>query len=251
MSSPKMAGSMAGSAAGWAASVLAGLVLSAASVSAVAGPGSRPLVIELYTSQGCSSCPPADQLLEVLARRSDVLALGFHVDYWDGPDWRDKFSMKDATHRQDEAARALRYSPVGTPEMVVDGRAIISGVNPEALERALKLDRPDRQVQIDRQGNELTVRAGAPVPSERFDVYLIGYLPRAVTLVRGGENAKQTLTDVNIVRYIHKIGKSDAGNEWRLNLDKLPSDAQCIAVLFQVTPGGAIVGANSTCASRS
>jgi hypothetical protein len=208
-------------------------------------------VVELYTSQGCSSCPPADKLLEVLAKRRDVLALGFHVDYWDGPDWRDKFSMKDATHRQDEAARALKYSPVGTPEMVVDGRAIIAGVNPDALDQALKADRPDREVQIERQGDELTVRAGAPTPSERFDVYLIGYLPQAVTLVRGGENAKQTLTDVNIVRYIHKIGKSEAGNEWRLKLDKLPSDAQCLAVLFQATPGGAIVGANSTCASHS
>jgi len=246
MSYPRMTRSTAGLATG-----MLGLLLSIASLSAVAGPGSRPLVVELYTSQGCSSCPPADKLLEFLAKRPDILALGFHVDYWDGPNWRDKFSMKDATYRQNEAARALRYSPVGTPEMVVDGRAIIAGVNPEALDQALKADRPDRKVEIDRQGNELTVRAGAPAASERFDVYLIGYLPQAVTLVRGGENARQTLTDVNIVRYIHKIGKSESGNEWRLQLDKLPSDAQCLAVLFQATPGGGIVGASSTCASHS
>jgi len=227
--------------------VLVGLLLSAVSVGAIAA--SRPLVIELYTSQGCSSCPPADHLLEVLAKRPDILALGFHVDYWDGPDWRDRFSMKDATHRQNEAARALRFSPVGTPEMVIDGRAMISGVNPEALDRALKADRPDRRAQIERQGTEWVVRAQAPEPSERFDVYLVGYLPQAVTQVRGGENAKQTLTDTNIVRYIKKIGKSESGNEWRVKLDKLPNDAQCAAALFQVM-GGAIVGASSACASH-
>jgi hypothetical protein len=239
---------MAGSVAGLTASVLMSLLLSAVSIGAAAA--SRPMVVELYTSQGCSSCPPADKLLEVLAKRPDILALGFHVDYWDGPGWRDPFSMKDATHRQDEAARALKFSPVGTPEMVVDGRAIIAGVDPSALEVARKADRPDRGAQIERQGNEWVVRAAAAAPSERFDVYLVGYLPQAVTQVRGGENAKQTLTDVNIVRYIHKIGKSDSGNEWRVKLDKLPNDAQCVAALFQVTPGGGIVGASSTCASH-
>src|SRR5580698_3481897 len=83
---------------------------------------SRPTVVELYTSEGCNSCPPAEALIGKLARQNDVIALSFHVDYWDSLGWRDRFALPDAVARQEQYARALRLSSVYTPQLVIDGR---------------------------------------------------------------------------------------------------------------------------------
>src|SRR5437870_13904008 len=82
----------------------------------------RPVVLELFTSQGCSSCPPADAYVGKLSARSDVLALAFHVDYWDELGWRDQFALAQSTQRQSVYARNLGRSSVYTPQLVVDGR---------------------------------------------------------------------------------------------------------------------------------
>ena len=81
----------------------------------------RPVVVELFTSQGCSSCPPADAYVGKLSARSDVLALSFHVDYWDDLGWRDRFALAQSVERQNTYARNLRSSSVYTPQLVVDG----------------------------------------------------------------------------------------------------------------------------------
>lgn len=224
------------------AATLAALI--SCSIAANAAP--RPTVIELYTSEGCSSCPPAEKQLEELAKRSDVLPLSFHVDYWDDLGWRDRFSMKEATQRQQDAARTLALSTVGTPQWVIDGRTPVWGANPQVVERALKSRGTDVAVDIKRQSQELIVHAAPPPSSEQYDVYAIGYLPKAVTAIGRGENAGRTLTEVNVVRYIRKIGtSSDATREWRLPLDKLPKDAERVAVLLQEPASGAIVGVQS------
>src|SRR5215472_7991630 len=94
------------------------LALSGASARA----GERPIVVELFTSEGCSSCPPADKLLSELANRPDVLALSFHVDYWDGLGWKDPYSSREATKRQNRYATLLDLATVDTPQIVVDGK---------------------------------------------------------------------------------------------------------------------------------
>jgi hypothetical protein len=216
------------------------------SCSIAAHAASRPTVIELYTSEGCSSCPPAEMQLEVLAKRPDLLPLAFPVDYWDELGWRDRFSMKEATQRQKDAAQTLDLSTVGTPQWIVDGRTALFGASHGDVERALKSRGTDLAVDITRQGPELIVHAAAPPASQQYDVYAIGYLPKAVTAIGRGENAGRTLTEVNVVRYIRKIGtSSDAAREWRLPLDKLPKDAERVAVLLQVPASGAIVGVRS------
>jgi len=103
---------------------------------------SRPVVVELFTSQGCSSCPPAEAYLGQLSTRPDVVALAFHVDYWDDLGWRDRFALRQSVERQDIYAKNLHRSSVYTPELVIDGRFDAVGADKRALARALAEPRP-------------------------------------------------------------------------------------------------------------
>src|SRR5712692_11374701 len=115
------------------------LVLGASSAAA----GERPIVVELFTSEGCSSCPPADALLAQLASRPEVLALSFHVDYWDRLGWKDPFSSPAATERQHRYAELLRLATIYTPQIVVDGKWQAVGSDRGEVERALDAARRD------------------------------------------------------------------------------------------------------------
>jgi hypothetical protein len=175
-----------------------------------------------------------------------VLPLAFHVDYWDQLGWRDRFSMKEATQRQQDLARALGLSTIGTPQIVVDGRQAVWGVDADNLARALKAPRSDVPLSLERHGQELIVRTPPRDGRDVYDVYIVGYLSHAETHIAKGENAGRTLTEVNIVRYIRKIGQSsNAAGEWKVSLAALPSDAGHVVVFLQKPGNGAIVGAQT------
>jgi len=175
--------------------------------------GDRPILVELFTSEGCSSCPPADALLVELANRPDVLALSFHVDYWDGLGWKDPFSSREATHRQERYRTLLDLATVYTPQIVVDGRWDAVGSDRAEVERALDLARRDRRdipvaLTVDR-GNAL-IKFSAVADAASASVLLIGFDRRHVDKVKGGENGGRILANVDVVRGVDEVGSAGA-----------------------------------------
>ena len=211
---------------------------------AVAVDSARPAVVELYTSQGCSSCPPADAQLGELARRGDVVALAFHVDYWDQLGWRDRFELPVAMQRQSQYARRLGSASVYTPQMVVDGIADVVGGDRQGVSRLLATPRTGVPVRITVHGDELLVSVDAATGMPAAEVTLLGYLPEALTAIGRGENSGRALREYNIVRSSATLGVwRGAAAEWRMPLAALPADARGVAVLVQQPGPGAIVGA--------
>ena len=234
----------------------------------------RPAVVELFTSEGCNSCPPAEAYVGELAGRSDVLALAFHVDYWDDLGWRDRFGLGQSVERQRSYARSLRLSSVYTPEVVIDGRADYVGSNRVGIGNALKEKRDGVPVTLSVGNGEAEVRLGrgeqgarengihqngpgeqaqgAKLSTERAarekaaggDVVLVAYLRKAVSSIGRGENAGRTLDEYNIVRAVVPLGRWDGGaQEFHAKLASLPQDATDVAVLVQSPGQGAVVGA--------
>ena len=205
---------------------------------------SRPLVIELFTSQGCSSCPPAEAYVGKLTARADVLALAFHVDYWDSLGWRDRFALPQAVERQNLYARNLHRTSVYTPQLVVDGQADALGSRSAALEQALAKPREGTPVAVSVSGAEVVVEVGGTAPAPRCDVLLVAFLRHAVSAIGRGENAGRTLEEFNIVRSIRTLGQwQGAAARFQVPLSGLPSDATDVAVLVQSSGQLAIAGA--------
>jgi hypothetical protein len=189
------------------------LLLWLALAGAPAQAGERPIVVELFTSEGCSSCPPADALLAELARRPDVLALSFHVEYWDRRGWKDPFSSREATDRQNRYAKLLALHTVYTPQIVVDGRWEAVGSDRADVERALELARrnpPEVPVTLALDHGQAQIAVG-PGSGVAASVLLIGFDRRHVTAVKRGENSGRTLAHVDVVRGLGEIGRSSAG----------------------------------------
>ena len=220
------------------------LVAAVAAAGVAAAADGRPAVVELYTSQGCSSCPPADALLGELARRDDVLALAFHVDYWDELGWRDRFELPVAVQRQRQYARQLGSASVYTPQMVVEGTADLVGGDARGVARLLAAPRASVPVQISVHDGELRVSVGAAAGMPAAEVTLLSYLPQAQTAIGRGENAGRALREYNIVRSCATLGRwHGALAEWRVRLADFPADARAVAVLVQQPGPGAIIGA--------
>jgi hypothetical protein len=208
------------------------------------------VLVELFTSEGCSSCPPADALLAELARERRVVALSEHVDYWDGPDWRDRFSSPVFTRRQEAYARRLGVSSLYTPQLVVMGRAQLLGSDRRAASTAIAEVPTDPTVHV---AVRLLARPGATrvavvdakwregVPA---DVLVAVTLDRATTRVAGGENAGRTLEHVSVARSLILVGAGTGAFSGEVALSRTdPSEGGHVIVFVQERGGGPVLGA--------
>ncbi len=200
--------------------------------------GPRDVVVELYTSQGCSSCPPADELLGKLARREGVIPLALHVDYWDYIGWKDTFGRPEYSARQKAYARAAGRRMVYTPQMIIGGVHDVVGSKPmEVLDRIEEMQKAGERVKlaIELVGNELRISAEAPRP-ERMDVQLVRFLPKARVAIRAGELAGKELEYTNIVTAWEKIGKWDGRAPLRMTR-KIDGDLPLVVIIQKEGPG--------------
>ena len=202
-------------------------------MSSPAGAETRPVVVELFTSQSCSSCPPADSLLGELARSSDVVALGFHISYWDGPGWKDPFSSQSSTDRQWAYARLFDLGQVYTPQMVVDGAREMVGSDRASVLAALHDARPETVAPVTFAADRRSVTIGAG--DGRGSVLLVRFALERTTRVAGGENARRTLQDANAVESLASLGSWD-GSLLRFAIEP-PAAGEGIAVLVQAADG--------------
>jgi hypothetical protein len=183
-------------------------MLASPSRMASAADAGRPTVVELFQSQGCSSCPPAEANVGAISDRPDVLALAFEVDYWDRLGWKDTFSKPAWTARQYAYARAMGRDGVYTPQVVVNGRVEGDGLEPGALAGLVSRgDRGGGGPSLGFSGGAVTVGAAAAPPGGA-DVWLARYIPRTVEVaIPRGENAGHALPYRHVVREMVLLGK--------------------------------------------
>lgn len=200
-------------------------------------PQPKTVLVELFTSQGCSSCPPAERILSELKNlgpASGILPIAFHVDYWDGIGWKDPFSSNAFTTRQSMYARRMRLQNVYTPQAVVDGVYEMVGSNRSQLNRAVKLRRGTAasfkmSVAVDTISEKKARVKVTIIPMNSGGkkwIYAATLIPEAITDVRSGENSGKSIPQVNIVRALADPlpfpGTQPAGAPFEVEFKNLP-----------------------------
>lgn len=218
------------------------LALSGTSAAQSAQDGSRALVVvELFQSQGCSSCPPAEANLNAIAGDADVLALSYGVTYWDGLGWKDTFATKAYTDRQWSYAKHHGRSQVWTPQIYIDGQKDLVGSDRGKLDQAIAQALKHGPA-LSWQAGTLTVATGKAVGA--CDVWLVRYDPRTINVaIRAGENGGRTLPHRNVVRELVHLGRwNGTANTFRVPAASM--SGLSTAALVQVADGGDILSAS-------
>lgn len=220
------------------------LLASAAAASPASGADvDHPVVIELFQSQGCSSCPPANAALNALAGRPDVIALSFAVTYWDQLGWKDTFAKPAFTARQWAYARAGGRGNVATPQMIVDGKTAINGGNRSEIVQAVRQSPRGASGPGIRLSNGLLLIGKAPARTAST-VWLVRYDPRVLDVpIRAGENGGKTLPHRNIVRSLERLGQW-SGAATSFQIGPSPNPLYRSAILIQRGTAGPIVAAS-------
>ena len=205
-----------------------------------------PVVVELYTSQGCSSCPPADEMLTELSAREDVIALALHVDYWDYIGWVDEFANPEHTRRQQNYARAAGDTTIYTPQFVIAGQDIVIGARGMDVADLIASHRTQEHpvdVSLDWSGDLLTIDAAMDdTPNDSgYVVQLVQILPEQTVDIRRGENAGRTISYSNVVQSLAVLGQWDGVEPISIETDV--TGAQQVAVIVQRGTNGPVVGA--------
>ncbi|MER9871842.1 MULTISPECIES: DUF1223 domain-containing protein [unclassified Mesorhizobium] len=233
---------MTGSRRSTALKGLAAMLFSATVLSATgAAAGQTQTVVELFTSQGCSSCPPANANLIKVKDRPGVLALSFNVTYWDYLGWKDTFGKEEFTQRQVRYEPSLGRSGPFTPQVVVNGKADAVGARPGEIEQLISSGGHADGPSLSLADGTVSIGAG-PVPGGKADVWLVRYGKGVVEVpVARGENTGRTLPHANVVHSLTRLGN------WTGDATALPLPATTgglsTAVLVQVPGGGPILAA--------
>jgi hypothetical protein len=223
--------------------LLAGALMTLASNTQAAAP-TGPVVVELFTSQGCNSCPPADALLTELARRPDVLALALHVTYWNNLGWQDVFSQPQFDERQRRYAQQTGRGSSYTPQMMVNGTEDVVGSQRDAVNRALAKAARTAAIALQKDGETLQITL--PALEKRCDcvLTLFGVRPSAQTPVGRGENSGKTLPESRIVRDMQTLGSWQGEQRTlQVKLNRMSADVSAYAVLAQVRNSVRVVAA--------
>jgi len=208
--------------------------------------GDKKVVVELFSSQGCSSCPPADRLLHKLADKDNLIVLSLHVDYWDYIGWKDAFADPAHTVRQKAYARVSGRRMIYTPQMIINGQDDVVGARAMELTDAIAahMAKPQRaSIAVVREGTDLKIGLVALDPdlTGDFEVHLVRYRPEETVDVRRGENAGRELT------YVHVVDAWETIAEWNAKAPTTVSAAAAgsrPAVILVQRPGpGDIVAA--------
>lgn len=210
-------------------------------------------VVELFTSQGCSSCPPADALLKTYADRTDVIALSLPVDYWDYIGWKDTLASPRNTERQRTYARNFGIGPVYTPQVVVNGSAQALGSSAEEIDHAIEATdaaTSARRVPVAfwNYGDSVIIETGGARPgaaTKDATIWLAVVQKSVEVPVRGGENNGETLTYTNIVHELTPVGLwNGRPSTIRLAMTSvMRPESEDLVVLIQEADAGAIIGA--------
>jgi len=218
------------------------MIFSGLGLGGLAGPAvAAPLtVVELFQSQGCSDCPPANANVMALSDRPDLLTLSFGVTYWDQLGWKDTFASPQYTARQWDYARGLRHSTVYTPQVVINGKADITGRDRGELESLIRREANPTAPQVEITGGQVNIGKGT---AGRYDVWLVRFDPRIENVpIARGENSGITLPHKNVVKQLVKLGAWN-GTPANFEIPAAPQTGLKQAVLVQAGSGGAIVAA--------
>jgi len=205
----------------------------------------NPVVVELFTSQGCSSCPPADRLLSRIADNEGVVALALHVDYWDYLGWKDEFAMPAFSDRQRLYARAWHERSVYTPQMVVQGVSYMVGSRGDEIQRQIMQAKGNAEVvalSASNQGAGIRIEL-VPMGAEPLeaDIFLVRYTSGETVMIERGENAGKTIDYVNVVRDWQSLGRWDGKGPAVVNV--ATAEAGDYVVIIQAPGPGLIYAA--------
>jgi len=180
-------------------------------------------VLELFTSQGCSSCPPADALLTKLTERSDVIALAYHVDYWDYVGWRDTFGAEANTKRQRDYAASWNSSRVYTPQLVVNGAKNVVGSRQKDVYGAIDTASLELPVVLTTKKDMLAIDIEGKAGEKDAVVWLVTYIEKADVAIERGENSGQKISYSHVVTGHQMLGmwEADGGTHLKLPLSEV------------------------------
>ncbi|MBL4612951.1 MAG: DUF1223 domain-containing protein [Emcibacter sp.] len=211
------------------------------------------VVVELFTSQGCNSCPPADDILAELREQENILALGYSVDYWNYLGWKDTLARPDCVVRQRKYNKTLGKSGVYTPQMVVQGehdvigsrRGLIQDIMKQVRAKAENSPNKSPEITFHRSGDMIDLRIGAYKSDAPATIWIIGYDYERTVAIKSGELGGQVRKYHNVVQMIRRVG-SWTGQEIKLTLSKADLDdgqSDAYALLLQTEEAGPIIAA--------